>query len=182
MIKINLLPSKRKPPKRVTALQQQLILGSLIMIAVVIGMWYRWADLNSQIELRQRDKAAAEAKVREQDTMLKEVKNVEDERKKVTEKIGIIEQLKKNQGGPVRILDEISRALPNGVNLDSLTEASNKISISGMAFTNDEIVRFVDNIKASPFFQDVQLLESIQGEESGVEIYKYKMQFAYKGL
>ena len=44
--------------------------------------------------------------------MLKEVKTVEEERKKVTDKIGIIEQLKKNQVGLVHLLDEISKATP----------------------------------------------------------------------
>jgi hypothetical protein len=100
MIKINLLPTKRKTPKKVTELQQQMILGVLILIIVGIGIGYLWVALNNRIAELQRDKAAAEARIREQDNMLREVKNVEDERKKVMDKIDIIEQLKKNQVGP----------------------------------------------------------------------------------
>ncbi len=182
MITINLLPTKRKPPKKITELQQQMILGALILVLAGIGIWFFWAQLNSRIETLQRDKAAAEARVREQDNMLKAVKTVEEERKKVADKIGIIEQLKKNQGGLVRLLDELSRALPQGVNLTALSEKGGQVNIEGTAFTNNDIVRFVDNLKASPLLADVFLQESAQVTLEGIEIYKYKLQFVFKGV
>jgi type IV pilus assembly protein PilN len=181
MITINLLPTKRKPPKKITELQQQLVLGALILVLAGIGFWYFWTQLNSRIEMLQKDKAAAEARVREQDNMLKEVKTVEDERKKVADKIGVIEQLKKNQGSLVRLLDELSKALPQGVNLKSLSEKNNQVDIDGTAFTNNDIVRFVDNLKASPYFTDVFLQETVQGMQEGIEIYTYKLQVTFKG-
>jgi type IV pilus assembly protein PilN len=182
MIKINLLPSKKKPAKKVTDLQKQLVLGAVVLIVVVGGMalyWKHQTDLIADIE---RKKTAAEARLREQENMLKEVKNVEGERDKVREKIDVVKQLKKNQAGPVRLLDEISRALPVGVNITSLTESSNNISIEGQAFGNNEVVRFIDNLKASPLLSDVNLLETSQTKTEGIDIYKYKLQFVYKGL
>jgi type IV pilus assembly protein PilN len=181
MIKINLLPTKKKPPRKVIDLQQQLFLGFLIIILVVMGMWYFWNRQANKIAALERDKTAAEARVREQDNVLKEVKNVEEERKKVTEKIGIIQQLKKNQAGPVRLLDEISKALPHGVNVALINESNNNINIEGDAFTNDDVVRFVDNLKASSLLSGVTLLETSQTKREGIDVYKYKLQFAYKG-
>jgi type IV pilus assembly protein PilN len=141
-----------------------------------------WKLQSDKIAALEKSKAGAEARLREQDIILKEVKNVEDERKKVTEKIEIIEKLKKNQSGPVRLLDEISTALPQGVNLASLVENNNNINIDGEAFTNEDIVRFVEHLKASRFLTDVMLLETSQTKREGIEIYRYKMQFVYKGL
>ena len=181
MIKINLLPTKRKPPKKITEIQQQLVLGILLLMLSGIGFWYFWTQLNNRIETLQRDKAAAEARIHDQDNMLKEVKTVEEERKKVADKIGVIEQLKKNQGSLVRLLDELSKALPPGVNLKSLSEKGGQVDIDGTAFTNNDIVRFVDNLKASPFFTDVFLQESVQGVQEGIEIYTYKLQVTFKG-
>ena len=182
MIKINLLPTKRKPPKKITEFQQQMVLGTLLLLLSGIGFWYFWAELNNRIETLQRDKVAAEARIRDQDNMLKEVKTVEEERRKVAEKIGIIEQLKRNQGGLVRILDEVSKALPAGVNLTAVSEKSGQVDIEGTAFTNNDIVRFVDNLKASPLLADVFLQESAQVVQEGIEIYKYKLQFVFKGV
>ncbi len=182
MIKINLLPTKKKPPKKVIDLQQQLILGVLVIVLVIIAMWFFWNRQKSIIASLQQQKAAAEAELKKQDNILKEVKNVEDERKNVAEKIDVIEKLKKNQAGPVRLLDEVSKALPVGVNLTSLAESSNNINIEGEAFTNNDVVRFVDNLKASRFLAEVMLLETSQAQREGTDIYKYKLQFVYKGL
>ena len=182
MIKINLLPTKRKPPRKVTELQKQLIIAVMVLGGVAAAMAFYTIALNARISAREREKAAATAEVARQDNLLKEVKNVEDERKKVTDKIAIIEQLKKNQQGPVRLLDEVSKAIPNTVDITSLTEAGGNINLTGEAFSNEDIVKFVDHLKASPYLSDVFLLESSQKTKESYEIYEYKLQFRYKGL
>ncbi len=182
MIKINLLPTKKKPPRKVIDLQQQLILGLLVLVLVIIAMWFFWSRQKNIISALRQQKTAAEAELKKQDNTLKEVKNVEEERKTVAEKIDIIEKLKKNQSGPVRLLDEVSKALPLGVNLTTLIEKESNINLEGDAFTNEDIVRFVDNLKASRFLGDVMLLETSQVKREGTDVYKYKLQFVYKGL
>jgi type IV pilus assembly protein PilN len=182
MIKINLLPTKRKVAKKVTELQQQMVLGGLIVVLVAIGMGYFWRSLNNRIEALEQEKTTAEAKIQAQENMLKEVKNVEEERKKVFEKIEVIEQLKKNQTGPVRLLDEVSKSLPGGVNLTSLSEKSGQVDIEGTAFTNNDIVRFIDNLKTQSYFSDIFLMESKQATIEGVDMYKYKLQFNFRGV
>ena len=183
MIKINLLPTdKKKPPRKVTEFQQQMILGGLILVLVVGGMLAYWTGLKIKIGGLQRTKAAAEARIKEQNKLLDEVKMVEAERKMVGEKIAIIEQLKKNQGFLVHLLDEVSKALPHGVNLTSLSEKGGQIDLEGMAFTNNDIVHFVDNLKASPYCTDVFLQETAQSTVEGIDVYKYKLQFTFKGV
>lgn len=182
MIKINLLPTKKKAPKKVIDLQQQLFLAVLVIVLTLIVMWFFWKRQRDLIATLEKEKITAEARVHEQENMLKEVKNVEEERKKVSEKIDIIEKLKKNQAGPVRLLDELSKALPKGVNIVSLTESNNNISIEGTGFSNDDIVRFIENLKASRFLSDVMLLETSQAKQENIDIYRYKLQFVYKGL
>jgi type IV pilus assembly protein PilN len=182
MIKINLLPTKKKPPKKVMDLQKQMLLGGLVIVLLVIVMWYFYSRQKELIETLTATKLAAENRVREQDNQLKDVKNVKENRQKVADKIKIVEDLEKHQGAPVRLLDEISIALPVGVNLLSLTESSNNVSIEGEAFTNEDIVRFIDNLKSSRFFTDVVLLESSRTKQQDAEYYKYKLQFTYRGL
>lgn len=183
MIKINLLPSKKKKAaKKITELQQQMILGGLILGLVVTGLFFYWKFLNDKIQNLTSSKLAAEARIRDQENMLKEVKAVEDQRKIVADKIALIEQLKKNQTLLVHLLDEVSKALPKGVNLNSLTEANGKIDIDGTAFTNNDIVRFVENLKACPYCSEVFLQETAQMQQEGMDIYRYKLQFMFKGV
>ncbi len=82
----------------------------------------------------------------------------------------------------MHLLDELSRALPPVVNLTSLTQGKGDlINIEGMAFNNNDIVRYVDNLKASPRCMDVTLQESVLAALEGTPVYKYKLQFAFKG-
>ena len=182
MIKINLLPTKKKPPKKVIDLQQQVILAVLVLVIAGMGMGYYWMKQNERIGVLVGEKTAAEKRIAEQDNLLKEVKNVEEERKKVAEKIEIIEKLKKNQSGPVHLLDVVSTSLPKEVNVNALSESNGKISIDGEAFTNEDVVRFIDNLKSSPLLANVMLLETSELKREGVDIYRYRLQFDYKGL
>lgn len=182
MIKINLLPTKRKPPRKVTELQKQLIVGVVVLGGVTTAMTLYFISLNGKIASKKQELTAAQAEVARQEQMLREVRNVEEERKKVTDKIAIIEQLKKNQQGPVRLLDEISRAIPVSVDIITMVENSGNVSISGEAFTNEDVVKFIDHLKASPYFADVFLQETAQATVEGYDIYKYRLQFKYKGL
>ncbi len=180
MIKINLLPTKKKAAKKVTELQQQMILGTIILVVLFVGMFSYWKSLSAKISSLQKTKAVAEARKKEQEKMLAEVKMVEDLRKVVNDKIAIIEQLQKNQDRLVHLLDDLSRALPPGVNLTSLVENKGQINIEGTAFTNNDVVHFIDNLKTSPRFSNVFLQETIEGTQEGVEVYKYKLQFVLK--
>lgn len=182
MIKINLLPTKRKPPRKVTELQKQLIIGVVVLAGVAGAMAFYFLHLNGKISARTKQRQLAQARVAEQDNMLREVKNVEEERKKVKEKIDIIEQLKKNQQGPVRLLDELSRALPANVDFKALEESKGTIKITGEAFSNEDVVKLVDNLKTSPYLTGINLLETRLEVVDGFEIYKYQIELKYKGI
>jgi type IV pilus assembly protein PilN len=93
------------------------------------------------------------------------------------EKNRIIGQLKKNQSGPVHLLDELSRNLPDRVWLLAMSEQGGKIDLEGRAITNSDIVDFVNNLKRSPFFKDIQIIESRQSSdnEKKISLYNFKL-------
>jgi type IV pilus assembly protein PilN len=164
-----------------TELQQQLILGVLMLTVTVGGIAFFWLKLTTQAAELQEKVNTAKAMAAEQKKKLEKVANVEEDRKKVLEKIGVIEQLKKNQSGPVKLLDRISKALPKGLNLTALVEKAGQVNIDGMAFSNNEVVRFIDNLKSDSFFSDVMLLESKQAKVENIDLYQYKLQLKFKG-
>ena len=59
MIKINLLPTKRKPARKVTELQKQLIIAVVVLGGVITGMGFYFITLNNKIAARTEEKAAA---------------------------------------------------------------------------------------------------------------------------
>ena len=178
MIRINLLPTeKAKRVKKRTELQTQLVLAGISIGLTVILCGYFWWQLSRQVVVLRSEKAKA---TKERDALkeqIKEVENFEQNKKILEEKNRIIGQLKRNQSGPVHLLDEVSRNLPDRVWLVSMNEQGGKIDLEGRAITNSDIVDFINNLKRSPFFKDVQIVESRQSSdnEKKIALYNFKL-------
>ena len=89
----------------------------------------------------------------------------------------IIERLKKNQIVPLRLLDEVSEMLPKGVWLNDLQDKGGLVSIEGYAFSNSDLVSYVQNLKGSEYLTNVMLVESRQAVLGEISIYKFKLTF-----
>ena len=67
--------------------------------------------------------------------------------------------------------------LPERVWIISLKEKDGSIVVTGAGMTNDDIVKYVNNLKSSRIFQNVQLTESRQVTESGIPVYNFNLVF-----
>jgi len=172
MIRINLLPSKKK---KAFALPPTLIYGIAAMFVVITTIIGGTFYLNKQVSSKQDEINTKEQKLKRLQAALEEVKNYEKDNKAYREKTSIIETLKKNQIVPLRLLDEVSEMLPKGVWLTSLKDKSGVVSIEGFAFTNSELVNYVQNLKGSKYFTEVTLVESRQTQIEEFSIYKFNL-------
>ena len=184
MIKINLLPVKRAAKKAKVAVDTamfQLVVGLGIVLVFVGACGYRWQMLVDEVALKTQIK---EGKTKELDALKKKVQEVEDYEKNkrlLEDKNRIIEQLRKNQGGPVRLLDYLSQSLdPLKIWLTSV-DGDAQVAINGKALTNDDIVQFIRNLQQSGYFTDVMLEESRQAPEEGLIIYQFRLKMSVKG-
>ena len=177
MIKINLLPiPKARKAKKQMDVQFELILAGVLIGFVFVACVYFWYMLDSQLGRLQTDKAKANAELVVLKEKVKEVENYESNKKGLEEKNRVIEQLQKNQGAPVRLLDEVSRGMdPLKIWLTGITAKDSAIDIDGKAITNSDIVEFINNMKKSNIFTDIQLVESRQVVELNVPVYSFKL-------
>jgi type IV pilus assembly protein PilN len=173
MIKINLIPVKRKKKAKPVPLFLAVML--LLIVASVIGVYAYSASVNAQIETLENKKKANAEKIKELDKKVAEVKNFESLNAQVQKHKEIIEQLTKNQRLPVRLLDEISGRITDGVWLKTMRISGGKLNISGAGFKNTDIVSFVQNLKESEMFTDVNLLGTSRALVEGVETYSFNM-------
>lgn len=177
MIKINLLPvPKARKAKKQMEVQYELVLAGVLIGFVLVACIYFWYLLDSRIGRLQSEKARANVELTSLKEKVKEVENYENNKKVLEEKNRVIEQLKKNQGAPVRLLDEISRSMdPLKIWLTNITEQESRVDIDGKAITNSDIVEFINKLKSTKFFTDIQLIESRQAVEFNVPIYNFKL-------
>ena len=173
MIKVNLLPVKRK--KKAKPLPTFFIATVLITVVIGIIMAYLVFFFSSRLSERKAQFAANEKKITELKNQIKAVEDFEKRNKMFKERNDIIEQLGKNRAVPVKVLTEISALLPAGIWLESLSVSGSNLSMSGYGYTNSEIVNYVDNLKASSLFTDVYLQESKSMEKEKISLYMFRL-------
>jgi type IV pilus assembly protein PilN len=177
MIRINLLPVPKAGKVRKQAeMRSQFVLAGLVFVIVAMFCGTTWMSLNKQTKVLMAKKGESNTELNKLKDLVKEVEGYEVNKKNLEEKNRIIEQLKKNQSGPVHLLDELSAGLDKiKLWLVQLEVKGNGVSMSGKALTNSDIVEFVSNLKRSKYFKDVQLVESKQIQERGIAIYSFRI-------
>jgi type IV pilus assembly protein PilN len=178
MIKVNLIPVKRR--KKSKPLPAFIITMVIVTIGVSIVMAYLFFLFNSRLSAKNAQFADNGKKIAELKEKIKAVESFEQLNKIFQQRNDIIEQLSKNRSVPVKLLDEISNLLPNGVWFQTMTVSGDNISIDGYAFTNTDIVSYVDNVKNSKIFTDVYLQESKSTEIEKIPLYVFKLTFKIK--
>lgn len=174
MIRINLLKEKqkkaRKPLSLTAAVAGLAVVTLLIMAAVILYLRMEVSSLRKSTEANKTALAELAKKA-------EAVKMYEKLNKEIDQRNKLIESLRKNQSVPVMILDVVSSRIPDGIWLNTLTYKENGVVIEGVAFTNLDIVSFVDNLKAAPEFSDAYLEESRQADAGGIPIYRFRLNF-----
>jgi Tfp pilus assembly protein PilN len=188
MIRINLL-AEAKPAKKkrgVAALGSggrlnTILLGGAIGLAVLIGVIHWWV-LSAQIKAQEEKIRIAQVEVTRLESVLKEVKDYEAKKARVQRKVDLINQLKQNQRGPVRLMDEVSKALPDLVWLERMECHGNIIAIDGKAFNPPAVANFLENLKRVPSFQEPKVEFNACGGPGGSSLYCFKTNFVFSNL
>ncbi len=108
--------------------------------------------------------------------MIKEVEDYKAKKAELERKIGIINDLKANQRGPVRVMDYVSRALPELLWLDRMTMNATTIEVEGRAFNTNAVATFIENLDRVPEFEEPTLKDAT--EQTG-GVYKFVIDFNY---
>jgi Tfp pilus assembly protein PilN len=164
MIRINLL-SEAKPAKNRSFkpsiqmpgnIPQNLLMIALVALTLIFVSW-KWYSLKAEHSDLAEKIVKAEVEKKRLDEIIKKGDMYKAQRDLLNKKIGLITQLKKNQSGPVHLLDEISRKLPDFLWLDQMSGVNNGITIAGKATTYNAVSNFYNNLTGSKFFDSVVL-------------------------
>ena len=158
MIKINLLTVERQRAKKKLGfdLGQKLIAAcSLLLVAAVLFIGWRYWSLDKESKRLDADIAAAASETARLQTILAEVKQFEDRTAQLRQRVSLIEQLRRDQTGPVHLLDQISRALPPMLWLTDVKQGTNpdEVLIDGRCTTLTGLSDFVGNLEQSGYFK-----------------------------
>ena len=159
MIRINLLTvererAKRRPGGGLQATQQKITLACsviLVLAALGVGWWY-WS-LRKQADQIEANIVTAQRETERLRGLIAQVEQFEARRAQLQQRVALIEELRKGQAGPVRLLDEISRSLPDMLWLTEIKQQGDALTISGRCTAQTALSDFITNLNASGYFK-----------------------------
>jgi len=184
MIKINLLAEGRRPTAVRKSKSAELLKGQdfgqwLLAAGFFVGLLvaaFFWWTTKEEKAAQDEEIAAAQAEVQALASVIKEVEDYKAKKTALETKIKVINDLKLNQRGPVRVMDYISKALPELLWLDRMTMDDALITIEGRAFNTNAVANFIENLDKVPEFDEPTLKST---EEQAGGIYKFVIEFNY---
>jgi type IV pilus assembly protein PilN len=179
MIKINLLPREERRRRR--PINATVWIGVLGAIVALVAMGYGWYWLNSDVERLLADIQRTQAEMKRFEELAKQVDKFQAEKKRLEEKIKVIDTLRAAQGGPVRLLDEISKALPNEVWLTGVNRVGKRLEVSGIAYSNFNVAAFMTSLgSTSGLIANVDLVESAKAVVEQIPVERFNVTMEVK--
>jgi type IV pilus assembly protein PilN len=184
VIRINLLSearaaaARRKAPAIPTGakLNNLLFLGGILLGVAYIAIM----GLVLTSKRRHLDQEIGKARVEAErlKSIIEEVKGYEEKKASLEAKIKLINDLKTNQKGPVRLMDEISKALPDLVWLTNLDVSGNLITMRGRTLSPNAVSTYLENLKKSPFFAE-PVFRNLQQDGNTTGLYLWEMSLTF---
>jgi type IV pilus assembly protein PilN len=177
MIRINLLAVERERTKRrspgaglgLQATQQKITLAcSLILVLCGLGIgWWYWS-LKLQADRIEEDIVTSQKETARLRTLIQQVQANDTRRAQLQQRVGLIEELRQGREGPVHMLDEISRSMPDMLWLNEIKQQGSDLTITGRCTSLTALSDFVDNLKLGGYFKPVEILDSqVESAQSG---------------
>lgn len=153
-----------------------LVVAGVIVGVVVGGGW--WVVEKNKLSDRRDQVATKTAEAQRLDSIIKEVEAYQARKDSLQKRIDLINTLKENQKGPVKIMDRISQDLPDLVWLDHMTMSGGLITLNGRGLNPNAIANFVENIKNDPLFEEPDL-SSLSQVSAVPLVYSFNMSFHF---
>ena len=173
MIRVNLLPVKIS--RRQEAVRNELIVAGGVAGLVLIALIGAQVFISARVNSAKAENALLNQEIKRKEEILIEVEETERLQEELQKKLGVIQQLKASKTGPVMMLDQLSQATPEKLQLLSLDENSGRVQLTGIAVSNEVISQFLSNLEKSARFEDVYLNAIDQVEQDGVKLKNFSI-------
>jgi len=182
MIRINLISQGREKPRRQAAgplvgSGQKITVACTLILAIAalgVGWWY-WS-LRKEATKLASDITAAEAETARLQALIVQVRQFEERKAQLQQRVTLIEELRRGQSSPVHVLDAISRSVPDLLWLTELDQKGAEMTIQGRCMAMTSISDFVDNLGRTGWFtRPVEIVDSQveSGQTSGADVIKF---------
>ena len=102
------------------------------------------------------------------DKRIEEILGLEEQKDRLVARMKIIEQLQQSRPEIVHLFEDLARALPEGVHLDSVKQTGTRLEIKGSAESNTRVSAFMRNIDKADWMTKPDLrVVQVKGNPKG---------------
>ncbi len=172
MIRINLLgqsrpKAARRPVPLGAMFQLLLIVGALALSFGALALHY--SALHSQARTTQEQISKLNSEKARLEGLKQQVDAFEGQKKILSQRINVIEQLQRDRTGGQELLDTISTTVSrtDALWLTSMSRKGNALVIEGSAGSINAVANYITQLRRSGYFQKIEIKESKQDEKNG---------------
>jgi len=171
MIRINLVP--RAEARRQAARQRDRQVA-IVVIAALVGIIAasEFFTRRSAVEV-QREADLYKAQLAELTKKYQETVLLGRKREQLEAKLKTIDILERQRRGPVHVLEDLGEATPEKLWLTEMREAGGAAVLSGRGLDNQTVALFMRNLEDSPYFSNVELVETKQVEDGQAKLKEF---------
>ena len=173
MIRINLLPVRAAQKKE--RLRSQATIFALSVFGAIAVCVLVWVSLSSKVDAVRAEISTKTAEIARLKKTIGKVDQFKKLQKELRGKLDILATLKANRSGPVRLLDELSKVIPEKVWISSFTEASGAIVITGAGLTEESVADFMRKLEESAYYMNIELDILEQKQIDGRDTQSFKV-------
>src|SRR5574337_2174102 len=165
MIKVNLLPREKRRRKGHIKVPRAAIVAVVILAAG--GMWGYWRIVKQDVERLRADIVATKGAIARTQQLVRLVEQYTRDKNQLQDRLTLVQRLAAAQNNPIRLLDGISQALPEGGWLTGIKKDSGKLAIQGYAsshFVVAELMLALQQLKL--------IVSSVELNFSELELYE----------
>jgi len=180
MIRINLLgqtrpKSARRPVDTGAALPAVFIGAGVVLGGLVLGyIYFSWQSKLTEENNRIKQLTAQKTELQQ----IKQQVEAFDKQKAILQvRVDTIEKLQRDRTGGQELLDMVANTVSRTENLwlTNMTRKGNTLNIVGSSASINSVANFITAMKRSGYFQKVEIDETKQDENKGVETFTFKL-------
>ena len=164
MAKINLLPWRQERRE-----QRQKEFYGLLGACAVLGLLIAFAVVSyvgGLVENQQARNNYLTQEIQRLETKIKEIETLEKQRADLLQRKQVIEELQASRSQMVHLFDELVRTIPDGVRLNSIKQAGQRLTLMGIAQSNARVSSYMRALQQSGWITnpDLNIIEA-KGED-----------------
>ncbi|MEN2750028.1 MULTISPECIES: PilN domain-containing protein [Psychrobacter] len=147
MARINLLPWRQEERERSN--KEFITLVVAVTLLALLSAFAAWSYFNNELEEQRDANTLIEQENVRLDKVLTEIDSLEQRREEIISRMQVIQDLQGRRPVPVRLWDDIAKAIPSALYLNNLKREGELLTLTGLADNPNVVSSLIRNLDSS---------------------------------